>query len=83
MPNLLNKNRNLREEIEKLQTVHGEAEWWWRIRQLVGEQIEGQSEESPSVVVVAGFTGTNEGCHSSPERWGRRNENCWKKLNID
>ena len=73
MPNLINKNRNLREEIDELQIVRGEAERQ-RIRQVAGEQTEGHSEESPSVVVVAGFTRTNERCHSSPERRGRSNE---------
>ena len=80
MPNLLNKNRNLREEIDKLQTVHGEAEQQQRIRQVIREGTKGQSEESPSVVVVAGFTGTNERCHSSPERRVWSNEELLTKI---
>ena len=79
MPNLLNKDRNLREEIDKLQIVRSKAECRWRIRQVVEERIKEQLEELPSVVVIAGFIGTNEGCHSSSERRGRSNKEFLKE----
>lgn len=79
MLNLLNKNRNLREDVDKLQFVRGDliqTERRCRLRELAKNLTVGRSKESPRVVEgnCAGGAGTIEGCHSSPERTVRSND---------
>lgn len=73
IPNLINKNRNLREDVDELQFVRGDliqAERKRRVRQLAKEQTMGQLEESPSVVEgnCVGGVGTTKRCHSLLEQ---------------